>query len=100
MNTTAQVRGGSIYTHTARFDEGQTFLSEVDLHAMAPSIFARNAHESVSNKYRPIATIDVLRDLAAEGFKPVGAVQSICRQEGRVPFAKHMLRLRQDDGIR
>jgi hypothetical protein len=95
MNTNAMIRGGSIYTNTARFDDHQRFLTEDEIRSAAPSVFATTAHESRSARFKPIATIDVIRMLDQEGFGVVGAKQSVARLEDRKDFTKHMLRLRQ-----
>jgi len=95
MNTHAMIRGGSIYTDTARFDDHQRFLTEDEIRLAAPSVFATTAHESRSARFTPIATIDVIRMLDQEGFGVVGAKQSVARLEDRRDFTKHMLRLRQ-----
>ena len=95
MNTHAMIRGGSIYTNTARFDDHQRFLTEDEIRSAAPSVFATTAHESRSARFKPIATIDVIRMLDQEGFGVVGAKQSVARLEDRRDFTKHMLRLRQ-----
>lgn len=84
-----------IYTQSARFDHHQRFLDEDEIRGLAPSVFATSAHESRSARFKPIATIDVIRMLDREGFGVVGAQQSIARTDDRKPFAKHMLRLRQ-----
>jgi hypothetical protein len=95
----AQFRSGSLYTQSARFDDGQYFLTEDDLRKVAPSVFATTAHESRSERFKPIATIDVLRMLQLEGFGVVGAQQSVARIEDRRDYTKHMLRLRKIDGV-
>jgi len=88
----------SIYTHTARFDSGRA-MTEDELRKAAPSIFATTAHESRSERFQPIPTIEVLRGLMAEGFVPVGAKQSRTRDVGKADFTKHLIRLRRmDDG--
>jgi len=99
MNTQAVIRGGSVYSDSARFDDQQHFLTEDEIRAFAPSVFATTAHESRSDKFKPIATIDVVRKLEQEGFGVVGAVQSITRGEGRKDYAKHLLRLRKKDDV-
>lgn len=88
-----QVYGGS-----ARFDHQQRALSEDDLRKLAPSIFATSAHESRSERFRPIPTIEVIRAMAKEGLAVVGARQARCRQEGRADYTKHLLRIRHIDG--
>lgn len=88
----------TIYTNTARFDTGRA-MTEVEMRKVAPSIFALTAHESRSERFQPIPTIEVLRGLMAEGFMPVGAKQSRTRDEGKADFTKHLIRLRKmDDG--
>lgn len=91
------LRNGSIYTKTARFDEQGRALTEDELRKMAPSIFATTAHDSRSDRFRPIPTIEVLRGLAKEGFLPVGVKQSVTRDPGKAEFTKHLIRLRRVD---
>jgi hypothetical protein len=91
----------SIYTNTARFDDSARALTEHEMFQRAPSVFARNAHESRSSRFAPIGTIDVIRSLQAEGFSPVGVRQSLTRIPGKADFTKHLIRLRKlDDDIR
>ena len=94
-----ELRGGSIYTQTARFDRARA-LTEDELRQTAPSVFAATAHDSCSERFRPIPTIEVVRGLAREGLSVVGARQAIVRQEGRENFTKHLLRLRRLDDDR
>ncbi|MCA1241859.1 DUF945 domain-containing protein [Stappia stellulata] len=86
----------SIYANTARFD-GAKVLGEDELRRLAPSVFATSAHESRSDRFQPIPTIEILRGLMAEGFMPVGVKQSRSRDASKVHFTKHMLRLRRID---
>ena len=86
----------TIYTKTARFDAARS-LTEDEMRASAPSIFAITPHDSRSERFRPIPTIDILRGLATEGFMPVGVKQSVSRLEGRQDFTKHLIRLRRLD---
>jgi len=88
----------SIYANTtARFDNTARALTEDELRRAAPSIFATSAHESRSERFQPIPTIEVLRGLMAEGFVPVGAKQSNSRDGSKVNYTKHMIRLRRID---
>ncbi len=85
--------------NTARFDHTARSLTEDEMRRLAPSIFAVEAHESRSERFQPIPTIEVLRGLMREGFMPVGARQSRTRDEGRKDFTKHVIRMRRlDDG--
>lgn len=88
----------SVYSSAARFDNQARALTETELHKLAPSIFAVEAHESRSERFQPIPTIDILRGLQAEGFQPVGARQSRTRDASKRDFTKHMIRLRRLDG--
>lgn len=88
----------TVYTNTARFDTGRA-LTEDELRKLAPSIFAKTAHESRSERFQPIPTIEILRGLTKEGFVPVGAKQSSSRTAGKADYTKHLIRLRRiDDG--
>jgi hypothetical protein len=86
----------NIYSNTARFDTGRA-LTEDEMRRLAPSIFATSAHESRSERFAPIPTIDILRGLQNEGFMPVGAKQSRSRDESRREYTKHLIRLRRMD---
>jgi hypothetical protein len=86
----------SIYTQTARFDTGRA-LTESELFKLAPSVFATAAHESRSERFAPIPTIEIVRGLEKEGFGVVGAKQSLTRVPGKAPFTKHLLRIRKMD---
>lgn len=74
-------------------------LTEDEIRAIAPSIFALGAHESRSAKFTYIPTIEVLRGLRREGFEPFMVCQSRSRIEGKSEFTKHMIRLRRADQI-
>jgi hypothetical protein len=64
------------------------------MRAVAPSIFAGSKHESRSARYAYIPTIEVLRGLAKEGFRPYMVAQGSSRIEGRGEYTKHLVRLR------
>jgi hypothetical protein len=69
-------------------------LDDNQLRIHVPSIFADTAHESRSDKYLHIPTITILDALRKEGFEPFMACQARVRDESKLGFAKHMLRLR------
>ncbi|WP_171181060.1 DUF932 domain-containing protein [Ruegeria sp. HKCCD8929] len=69
-------------------------LSDDDLRKAVPSIFATEAHESRSERFVPVPTIDVLSELRKEGFDPFFAQQANTRIKGKAAFTKHMMRLR------
>lgn len=74
-------------------------LSNDEISEVAPSILAHSAHESRSDRYSYIATVDVLDALRKEGFQPFMVCQTRVRDEGRRAYTKHMLRLRHADQI-
>lgn len=78
-------------THVLR---SEVPLSEEQIQAVAPSIFAIGAHESRSERYTYIPTIDVLRGLKKEGFDPFMVCQTRVRDDSKRDHTKHMIRLR------
>ena len=80
--------GGSI---AARDGE---VLSNSELAAVVPSLFATEAHESRSDRFVPIPTINVLDGLRAADFDPVFAQQARTRVAGKENFTRHMVRMR------
>jgi hypothetical protein len=80
--------------------KGDQALSEEFMRRIAPSIFAREAHESRSDKYLFIPTIEVLSALKKEGFLPFMVAQSRTRTEGKENYTRHMIRLRKQEDIK
>jgi hypothetical protein len=87
-------------TPAARFGRDATVirkdraLTTDELRAVVPSLFAPGAHESRSQRYTYIPTIDVLSELRKEGFMPFKAMQSKCRDVSKREYTKHALWLR------
>ncbi|MER0630259.1 DUF932 domain-containing protein [Pseudomonas aeruginosa] len=69
-------------------------LSDEQIRAVAPSIFADAPHESCSERYSYIPTASVLQELRGEGFEPFMVCQTRVRRDDRRDFTKHMIRLR------
>lgn len=69
-------------------------LTDEQIHAVAPSIFAGEAHGSRSDRYAYIPTSVILGRLRREGFRPFMACQSRSRDVSKKAHTKHMLRLR------
>jgi hypothetical protein len=67
------------------------------LRGFAPSAFATEAHESRSNRYAYIPTVEVITAMMHEGFQPFKATQSRSRIEGKTEFTKHLIRFRHPD---
>lgn len=84
------------YGRDARFDI-KAGMTEDQLRAKCPSVFATTAHESRSDRFTPIPTIEVLRGLRKEGFEVVGAKQSVTRVPGKADYTKHLIRIRRMD---
>jgi hypothetical protein len=78
-------------THVIRSD---TPLAEEQMRSAAPSIFAPGKHQSRSERYAYIPTIEVLRSLRKEGFEPFMVAQSKSRIEGKTEYTKHLIRMR------
>lgn len=62
---------------------------------VAPSIFAEDKHESRSERYTYIPTVNVLEGLLKNGFEMFEVAQSRSRIPGKSEFTKHLIRLRQ-----
>lgn len=74
-----------------------TVLSNNDLQRIAPSIFAEEPYEGMSDKYSFIPTIEVLDSLRGKGWLPVKAQETKSRNEERRGYTKHLIRLRKSD---
>lgn len=72
-------------------------LTDDRIRALAPSVFATEAHESRSARYSYIPTHDILSGMRAQGFQPVSVVQSRCRTPGKAPFTKHQIKFTHPD---
>ena len=69
-------------------------LSDDQIRAVAPSIFAEDKHASRSERYSYIPTAAVLTELRKEGFQPFMVCQTRVRQDDRRDYTKHLIRLR------
>lgn len=87
-------RFSSSFARGARTLRGDRPLTDEELQAVAPSIFADAAHESRSARYAYIATQELLRGLRREGFEVYSATQAKARSEEKRGHTKHLLRLR------
>ncbi|MFK0209162.1 DUF932 domain-containing protein [Agrobacterium sp. NPDC090283] len=78
---------------------GREALDNEALFRHVPAIFAREPHDSRSERYVYVPTIEIVEGLRREGWFPFFAVQVVPRDGDRMGHAKHMLRLRRDGGI-
>ncbi|HXC04397.1 MAG TPA: DUF932 domain-containing protein [Bacteroidia bacterium] len=69
-------------------------MSNEQLWKEAPSIFATEPWERMSERYTFIPTIQIVDKMRSEGFVPVSAVQSRTRIPGKGDFTKHAIRFR------
>lgn len=84
----------SRFSHAAPAIRSHQPLTNEQLAAVVPSIFAAEAHDSRSERYTYIPTIQVLNSLRREGFEPFFACQTKVRDDAKRDHTKHMLRLR------
>jgi len=74
-------------------------LTNDQIRALAPSVFAPHAHPDVSERYTFLPTVQVVDALRGEGFLPVAAGQTKVRLVGNQSFTRHMIRFRQADAL-
>lgn len=72
-------------------------LSDEQLRAKAPSIFATRPWDTMSARYRFVPTITVIDRMRAEGFYPVDVRQGRSRIEGKENYTRHMIRFRSQE---
>jgi hypothetical protein len=89
----------SKFYHTSPMLRSASPLSDQQIQTVAPSIFAANKHDSRSERYTYIPTIEVLNGLRREGFQPFMVCQTRVRDESRREHTKHMIRLRHANQI-
>lgn len=89
----------SRFGHTAPVLRSKTALSDDQIYRVAPSIFATEKHDSRSDRYTYIPTIEVLNGLRKEGFQPFMVAQTRVRNEAKREHTKHMIRLRHAEQI-
>ena len=87
------------FSYTAPYIRSEVPLTDEQLFNKVPSIFAEEKHDSRSDKYVYIPTIDLLRGLRKEGFEVFFACQCRTRDISRRSYTKHMLRLRHSSQV-
>jgi len=78
---------------------GTRVLSNDEIQAVAPSVFATTRHESRSERYTYIPTSEIVDGMRAHGFLPTYAKQGKSRVEGKADFTKHLVRFRHEGSI-
>jgi hypothetical protein len=81
----------------SNLSNGNTALTMDQLRSAVPSAFALDKHDSRSQRYTYIPTVNVIEGLMGEGFQPFKAIQGKSRVEGKQEFTKHLIRFRHAD---
>jgi Domain of unknown function (DUF932) len=71
---------------------GAVAISDDQIRQLAPSVFASQPIESVSQRYSFLPTSSILRGMRENGWVPVRAEQQSVRTEARRGFQKHLIR--------
>jgi uncharacterized protein DUF932 len=74
-------------------------LTDTQLGALAPAVFAERAHATTSSRYQFISTAQVVTALRSEGFVPIRAQQTRTRREDRRGHARHLVVFRAPDAV-
>lgn len=69
-------------------------LSNEQIAARCPSVYAPGKHEARSDRYLYIPTGTIIDGLRREGFVPTYVAQARARSEDMAPFTKHLMRFR------
>lgn len=72
-------------------------LSNAQIAKLAPSVFATQPYEAMTERYKFVPTNHVIDLMRENGFQPVRVQQSRCRIAGKEEFTKHMIRFRHED---
>src|SRR6201993_4156123 len=71
---------------------GAVAISDDQIRQLAPSVFASQPIESVSERYRFLPTSSILNGMRENGWAPVRAREQSVRTEARRGFQKHIVR--------
>lgn len=85
---------GSFSSHRA-----ERPLTDEEMRAKAPSVFAQGKHWRRSRRYTYIPTAEVLTALRREGFSPFSVSQAKPRDPDRSGYTKHLIRFRHESRI-
>ena len=82
----------SLYSNYLPKARGTVAISDEELQRLAPSIFASQPIEGVSDRYSFLPTSSILKGMRENGWVPVRAEQQSVRTEARRGFQKHLIR--------
>jgi hypothetical protein len=74
-------------------------LTNEDIRAVAPSVFALEPWQEMSKRYRFLPTIEVVERMRKAGFLPVAAFQGRSRLPNKQEFTRHALRFRRPQDL-
>jgi len=83
------------FTPGAALIRPQHPLNLDQVRAIAPSAFVGHKHESRSDKYVHIPTVNIIEGMVKAGFYPYKAMQSHTRIADKQDFTKHLIRFRE-----
>jgi hypothetical protein len=89
----------SLYSSYLPKSRAAAALSDEELRCCAPSIFATQPIDTVSDKYSFLPTSSVLRGMRENGWLPVRAEQQSVRTEARRGFQKHLIRFARAENL-
>ena len=89
----------SSFSRKARSFNAMQPMDNDTLRYYAPSVFATEAHDSRSERFQHIPTIEVVEGMRKEGFFPFAVAQGGSRIEGKADFTKHLIRFRHESDI-
>lgn len=69
-------------------------LTDIDLRAMAPSVFSSGPMAGLSTRYAFVPTCEIVSALGERGWVPVDVEQQRVRIAARLGFQKHLIRFR------
>ena len=87
------------HINTTSFLKTRGELDDQTLQQQAPSIFAGQAMDGVSDRYTFLPTAQVVTRMRQEGWAPVEAREQRVRLQGRMGFQKHLIRFQRRDQI-
>jgi hypothetical protein len=79
---------------------GTVAISDDEMRRFAPSVFASEPIESVSERYRFLPTSSILNGMRKNAWVPVRAQEQSIRTEARRGYQKHVVRFARGEHLR
>jgi hypothetical protein len=74
-------------------------LTNQQLEAQAPTLFTKEPHFEVSDKYHFIPTIDVINEIKSHNWHPTSVQESSVKEVSKNGYQKHLVRFRHFDDL-